>query len=155
TAQALALAASPYPSTPALVTDLQRTAVRALLDERAASGAGPAPEAIRDAEAYGAARAFVREALEDRTFRVAQDVAAVLGAAREVDATIRGTTSLALLGPVADVREQLKGLVHDGFVSEAGAARLPHLVRYLRAAQHRLSKAATDPQRDEGLTWQV
>ena len=82
-------------------------------------------------------------------------VAAVLTAAREVDAAVRATSSLALLSTVADVREQLGRLVHDGFVAEAGAARLPHLVRYLRGALHRLAKAAENPGRDEGLAWQV
>jgi ATP-dependent helicase HrpA len=53
------------------------------------------------------------------------------------------------------VRSQLAALVQPGFVSEAGAARLPHLLRYVRAAQHRLTKAAESPQRDEGLAWQV
>src|SRR5690606_40775306 len=47
------------------------------------------------------------------------------------------------------------GLVHDGFVAEAGAARLPHLVRYLRAARHRLAKAAENLHRDEALAWQL
>ena len=46
-------------------------------------------------------------------------------------------------------------LVHDGFVAETGAARLPHLTRYLRAAQHRLAKAADNPNRDAELAWKV
>jgi ATP-dependent helicase HrpA len=150
TTQSLTLAASPYPSTAALVTDLQRAAVDALLVEHPV-----VPADLRDATTYAAVRTRVRDALEDRTYRVAGDVAAVLTAAREVDAAVRATSSLALLSTVADVREQLGRLVHDGFVAEAGAARLPHLVRYLRGALHRLAKAAENPGRDEGLAWQV
>ena len=45
--------------------------------------------------------------------------------------------------------------MHDGFVADAGAARLPHLVRYLRGARYRLAKAAESPARDESLAWQV
>ena len=45
--------------------------------------------------------------------------------------------------------------MHDGFVSEVGADRLPHLTRYLKAARHRLVKAAENPQRDADLAWQV
>ena len=85
----------------------------------------------------------------------ARSTAAVLTAARELDADVRATTSLALLSTVHDIRDQLVGLVHDGFVAEAGVARLPHLVRYLRAARYRLSKAAENPGRDESLAWQV
>lgn len=152
TTQSLTLAASPYPSTAALVTDLQRAAVDAVLAELRPP---VAPADLRDATTYAAVHTTVRDALEDRTYRVAGDVVAVLTAAREVDAAVRATSSLALLSTVADVREQLGRLVHDGFVAEAGAARLPHLVRYLRGALHRLAKAAENPGRDEGLAWQV
>ena len=150
--QALTLGSSPYRSTDALVTDLQRTAVGALLDEEPARGLGGD---LRDGTAYSAVRALVRDALEDRTFRVTVDAAAVLTAARELDADLRATDSLALLSTVTDVRGQAARLVGDAFVSRAGAARLTHLVRYLRAARHRLSRAATDPHRDAGLAWQV
>ncbi len=161
--QSLTLAASPYPSTAALVTDLQRAAIDALLAEQGRGAPGPTPHdpawavaaQIRDAGAWATLRAAVRDGLEDRTYRVAGDVSAVLTAARELDAAVRATTSLALLATVTDVRGQLARLVHDGFVTEAGAARLPHLVRYLRAALHRLAKAKENPQRDEALAWQV
>jgi len=79
----------------------------------------------------------------------------VLTAWRELDTEIRARSSLALLATAQDVRAQAAALVHDGFVSEVGVARLPHLVRYLRAARHRLVKAADNPQRDADLAWQV
>src|SRR5690606_36951508 len=110
---------------------------------------------VRDAETYAKARAVARDALEDRTYAVAKDAAAVLTAARELDAAVRATTSLALLNTLTDVRDQAARLVHDGFVGRAGAARLPHVARYLRAALHRLTKAAENPGRDDGLAWQV
>ncbi|MCL3860933.1 ATP-dependent RNA helicase HrpA [Actinotalea sp. K2] len=146
--QSLTLAASPYRSTDSLVLDLQRAAVDALVSEHAAGE-------VRDEQTYTALRAVVRDALEDRTHRVATDVAAVLAAAREVEGAVRDSATMALLNTVTDVRDQLVRLVHDGFVLEVGAARMPHLVRYLRAARHRLAKAAESPQRDEGLAWQV
>ncbi|MDT0166326.1 ATP-dependent RNA helicase HrpA [Actinotalea sp. AC32] len=150
TTESLTLAASPYRTTDALARDLQRTALDALLDETAGGAA-----TVRDAATYARVRAVARDALEDRTHRVARDTAAVLAAARELDTAVRGTTSLALLNTLTDVRDQSARLVHDGFVSATGAGRLPHLVRYLRAAQHRLAKAAENPGRDEGLAWQV
>jgi ATP-dependent helicase HrpA len=152
-AQALTLGSSPYRSTDALVTDLQRAAVGALLEDEPARSLGGAH--LRDAVAYASVRAAARDALEDKTFRLAGDVAAVLTAAREVDADLRAATSLALLATVTDVRDQVARLTAEGFVSRAGAARLPHLVRYLRAARHRLTRAAADPSRDASLAWQV
>lgn len=151
-AQALALAASPYPSTEALVTDVQLAAVDRLLTEHLA---GRPATSVRTAAAYAEARAVVRDRLEDAAHRVVGDVVAVLGAARDLDAAVRGTRSLALLGTVRDVQAQAETLVHDGFVAETGADRLPHLTRYLRAAAHRLDKAGANPARDEQLAWQV
>ena len=80
---------------------------------------------------------------------------AIGGPLREVDADVRAATSLALLATVTDVRDQVARLTGEGFVGRAGAARLPHLVRYLRAARHRLTRAAADPARDTSLAWQV
>lgn len=150
--QALALAASPYPSTDALVSDVQLAAVDRLLTEHLA---GRPATSVRSATTYGDARAFVRDRLEDAAHRVVGDLVAVLGAARDLDAAVRGTRSLALLGTVRDVQAQSEALVHDGFVAETGAGRLPHLARYLRAAAHRLDKAGANPARDEQLAWQV
>ena len=79
----------------------------------------------------------------------------MLTAWRELEVELKGTSSLALLATAADVREQSARLVHAGFVVETGAERLPHLVRYLRAARHRLAKAAENPARDADLAWQV
>lgn len=150
-AQSLSLAASPYPTTQALVLDLQRAAVDALLTELLPDG----PAGLRDGATYTRVRGVIRDGLEDRTFAVARVTADVLAAARELDTALRGAGSLALLATAADVRRGLDGLVHDGFVVQAGAARLPNLQRYLRAGAVRLAKAADDPQRDEGLAWQV
>ncbi|MEN0130213.1 MAG: ATP-dependent RNA helicase HrpA [Brevundimonas sp.] len=143
--QALTLAASPYPSTDALVTDVQLAAIDALVGDAA----------VRDAAAYGALRAKVRNGLEDAVHSIVGNLVTVLTAWRELDADLRGAKSLALLSTAQDVRAQATRLVDDGFVSRTGAARLPQLTRYLRAAQARLAKAADNPQRDADLAWQV
>lgn len=150
--QALALAASPYPSTPALVADVQLAAVDHLMSVHLDD---TPPTSVRDADAYAALRDAVRGGLEDAVHAIVTDLVAVLVAWRELDAQVRGTSSLALLATLQDVREQSTRLVHDGFVSEVGATRLPQLARYLRAAGHRLTKAAENPVRDGDLAWQV
>ncbi|QTE29549.1 ATP-dependent RNA helicase HrpA [Pengzhenrongella sicca] len=147
--QALTLAASPYRSTPALVADVQLATVGSLLDA-AAPTAG-----VRDLVTYTRVRDQARGELEDAVHRTVADVVTVLTAARELDGAVRAATSLALLNTLQDIREQSAALVHDGFVAEAGAARLPHLARYLRAARHRLTKAAQDPNRDAEIGWRI
>jgi ATP-dependent helicase HrpA len=156
----LALAASPYRSTPALVMDLERAAVDALVAEHlagpAAAPGGPrAAGDVRDRATFEALRAALRDPFEDRVLRVAHDVAAVLVAHRELDADLRAASSLALLSVVHDLRAWADALVTEGFVATVGAVRLPALVRYLRAARYRLTKAAENVARDESLAWQV
>ena len=61
----------------------------------------------------------------------AREVAVAIGAApgrRVPDAAI------------ADLRRQMGGLLHRGFVASTGRRRLPDVVRYLRAMAHRLEK---------------
>ncbi|MDN4476201.1 ATP-dependent RNA helicase HrpA [Demequina sp. SYSU T00192] len=145
-AESLALGASPYRSTEALVDDLQMAAVATL-----APGAG----AVRDRASYEALRAEVRARLEDAVLDVARQAAAALTAARELDVAVRGATSLALLSTLQELREQSAALVGDGFVRATPADRLPHLARYLKAAAHRLEKARLDPAKDAQLAWQV
>ncbi|WP_062522409.1 ATP-dependent RNA helicase HrpA [Demequina silvatica] len=145
-AESLALGASPYRSTDALVDDLQAAAVATLT---------PDAGAVRDRASYEAVRDRVRGQLEDRVLDVARQAAAALAAARELDVAVRGATSLALLSTLQELREQSAALVGDGFVRATPPDRLPHLARYLKAAAHRLEKAQADPAKDAQLAWQV
>ncbi|MBL0886126.1 DUF3418 domain-containing protein [Myceligenerans indicum] len=158
--QSLTMASSPYPSTDALVTDLQLAAVAGLTVPEAerrydTPSGGPDATTIRDAAAFAAARDHVRQHLEDEVYRVVGHVVAALSAHRTLEGEIRGQSSLALLQVLQDLREHAAALVHDGFVSQTPPRRLPHLVRYLRAASHRLAKASENPSRDADLAWRV
>jgi len=154
--QSLTMAASPYRNTDALVADLQLAAVVALTSGGSGQyGEQPDVAAIRDADAYAAARAFVRTHLEDQVHQVVGHVVAALTASRNLDAEIRASNSLALLNTLTDLRDQAAGLIHDGFVSQTPPRRLSHLTRYLRAASYRLEKAQGNPNRDAELAWRV
>ena len=61
---------------------------------------------------------------------------------------IRETSSLALMGPLADAKAQLAALVPNGFVSATGAAQLPRLRAYLEGLEHRVRRLAENPGRD-------
>jgi ATP-dependent helicase HrpA len=145
--QALALATSPYPSTEALVTDVQLAAVDALLPDD--------PTTIRDIDTYAALRAAVRQHLEDEVHTLVGVLVDVLTAHRGLDTALRATTSLALVATAQDIRDQQQHLVYNGFVATTGPTHLPHLPRYLRAATHRLDRAERDPHRDQALAAQV
>ncbi len=146
--EALTLAAGPYPSTTALVEDVQLAAIAALT-------AGDELRDVRDPATFAALATRVRGGLETEVYRVVGDVVRVLTASRELDAAIRASTSMALLSTLTDVKAQHAALVPDGFVAATPTGRLPLLARYLRAATHRIAKAAEAPDRDAALAWRV
>ncbi|GAB3159676.1 hypothetical protein GCM10027059_06290 [Myceligenerans halotolerans] len=158
--QSLTMASSPYGDTDSLVTDLQLAAVVGLTVPDAerrydTPPGGPDAATIRSEAGFAAARDHVRQHLEDEVYRVVGHVVAALSAYRSLEGEIRGQSSLALLQVLQDLREHAAGLIHDGFVSRTPPRRLPHLVRYLRAASHRLAKASENPARDADLAWRV
>ena len=72
----------------------------------------------------------------------------VLAAAYQVERRLSGFTSPATAAALGDVRAQLSGLVHRGFVTETGWERLADLPRYLAAIERRLDKLPENPGRD-------
>ncbi|MPV88905.1 DUF3418 domain-containing protein [Georgenia ruanii] len=150
--EALTLAASPYPSTEDLVADVQLAAVGALVDEWTAAHGG---HQVVDAGRYRELVAHVRAALEDRVYRVIGQVVTALDAHRELEATIKAASSIALLNTLTDVRDQVARLVYPGFVSATPPGQLVHLPRYLRAAQRRIERAQVNVHQDADLAWKV
>jgi len=150
--EALTLAASPYPSTEALVADAQLAAVGALVDEWTASHGG---RQVRDAAAYAGLLAHVRAHLEERVHQVIRLVVATLDANRELEAAIKGATSMFLLNTLTEVRDQVAKLVRPGFISATPPERLVHLPRYLRAAQRRIERAQQNVHQDASLAWTI
>ncbi len=138
----LALASSPYSSARTLIEDCRVAVADAVIARTAPDGL------VRTAGEFERVRDAVSAAIVDELFACVSLVARILTLAREVDRSLRSQSSLALMGPFADIRSQLDGLVRPGFVSATGTARLTHLPRYLEAARARLSALADDPGRD-------
>jgi ATP-dependent helicase HrpA len=136
----LALAANPHGSLTALMDDCLLAAVDALV-----------AEAPRDKAAFDGLLLHVRGELQDALLKVLQGVEQVLGLAAEVDAALATVTHPSAAAAVQDVRAQREALVHQGFVTEVTAARLPDLVRYLRGALLRLEKLPREADRDRAL----
>ncbi len=136
----LALAANPHGSLTALMDDCLVAAVDSLV-----------PADARDQQGYEAQLAVVRQGLPDALLTVLKAVEAVLTEAADVEAALKAQTHPASAAAVADVRAQVAGLVHAGFVAEVGLGRLPDLVRYLRAVLVRLEKLPREADRDRAL----
>ncbi|MFY1691563.1 ATP-dependent RNA helicase HrpA [Plantactinospora sp. WMMB782] len=136
----LALSRNPYRNVQELLDDAADAAVDRLL----ADAGGPA----WDADGFAALRDRVRAELVDTTAEVVDRVRRVLAAAYSVEQRLTRTNSLTLVAALADIRAQLSGLVHPGFVTATGHARLADLPRYLTAIERRLDRLPQNPQRD-------
>jgi len=138
----LALAASPYQSAAALIEDCRAAVVQNLIDRAHPGGI------IRTEAEFMRVRDAVSASLVDELFACVSLVARILTKTREVERGIKSQNSLALLGPLNDVRTQLSGLLHPGFVSSAGVDRLAHFPRYLDGMLDRLKTLASEPGKD-------
>jgi ATP-dependent helicase HrpA len=133
----LALAGAPHGSAAAALEDVLVAAVDALV---AASG-GPA----WDAAAFARLRDHVAGELGEETLRVATGVVEVLDAASDVSQRLQALRADALQEARQDVARQLGRLVYPGFVAATGAARMPDVLRYLRAVARRLERLPDNP----------
>ena len=138
----LALAASPYENVAALIEDARTAVVRSLIDARVPGGV------IRVEAEFRRVRDEVNAELVDRLFACVSLVAKILTKSRDVERGIKSQNSLALLGPLNDIRSQLSALIRPGFISATGVERLAHLPRYLDGMLERLKTLANEPGRD-------
>jgi ATP-dependent helicase HrpA len=136
----LTLAANPHGSLAALMDDCVSAAVDSLMTSEP-----------RTAKAFEELLPSVRAGLPERTLSVLKGVEEVLGLAGEVDAVLATVVHPSAAAAVRDVRGQRDALVHKGFVTEVGAARLGDVARYLRGSLVRLGKLPRDAERDRSL----
>ncbi|GAA4180310.1 ATP-dependent RNA helicase HrpA [Gryllotalpicola koreensis] len=138
----LALATAPYASTPALFADCLAAVVDEVLENDQTGGM-----VFAQAD-YERVRDRVSAVVVDAMFDTVKQVAAVLAAARTAEKALTSTSSLALLAPLADAKQQLANLVYPGFISATGRAQLRHLPRYLNGIAWRVEKLPDNPGRD-------
>jgi ATP-dependent helicase HrpA len=137
-AEKLTLAQSPYRTTGELFADCTAACIDSVLGGR---------EVWTRAE-FEAARDAVSATIMDSLFQTVSLVSTIIARGREVEKAIKGATSVALLSPLADAREQLSSLLFPGFVSATGLAQLRRVPVYLAAIVHRIGKLAENLGRD-------
>ena len=145
-AEALMLASAPYPSTKALVEDLQLATVKRLL---------PNIDTLPDDDALADAVMGVTEVYEDTVYALAHDVIAILRAYANVNKATSGKADLPMLSVLQSVREHIATLVFPGFIGATPPAALPRIPKYLEADLIRLTKAKNDKNRDVRWAWEA
>jgi ATP-dependent helicase HrpA len=145
----LVLNRNPHGSVGALLEDC----VDCAIDKLVTDNGGP----VWDEAGFAVLLEKVRGGLNSGVLDVLREVELILRAANDVETRLADTR-----GPAAsldDIRKQLAGLIHPGFVTGTGQERLHNVVRYLRGIERRLEKLPTDPTRDlerlDDLAWLI
>ncbi|MEE9096908.1 ATP-dependent RNA helicase HrpA [Pseudarthrobacter phenanthrenivorans] len=134
----LTFSQNPHGSVSALIADCALAAIDKLT---------PA-ELPWDRQAFDQLYELVRAELIDTVFSVTATVERILASTRRIEKQLKGTTSLALISALNDIRSQLEQLVYPGFVARTGYAQLSQLPRYLAAIEKRLDRLPGNVQRD-------
>ncbi|RDV09498.1 ATP-dependent RNA helicase HrpA [Arthrobacter sp. RT-1] len=134
----LTFSQNPHGSVSALIADCALAAIDKLT---------PA-ELPWDRKAFDDLYEVVRAELIDTVFSVTAVVERILASTRRIEKQLKGTTSLALISALNDVKSQLEQLVYPGFVARTGYAQLSQLPRYLTAIEKRLERLPGNVQRD-------
>ncbi|MDP9981797.1 ATP-dependent helicase HrpA [Pseudarthrobacter oxydans] len=134
----LTFSQNPHGSVTALIADCALAAIDKLT---------PA-ELPWDEASFNALYEKVRAELIDTVFTVTAVVERILASTRRIEKALKGTTSLALISALNDIKSQLEQLVFPGFVARTGYSQLSQLPRYLAAIEKRLEKLPTNVQRD-------
>jgi ATP-dependent helicase HrpA len=137
-AEKLSLGASPYSSTQALFEDCMVACIDAAI--------GDTPVWTR--VEFEAARDRLSAGIMDELFATVSLAAKTLAASRDAQKAISAASSLAMLAPLADAREQHDAMVFPGFISATGLAQLRRLPVYLAGVTHRVGKLAENLGRD-------
>jgi len=143
----LALTRNPAGSVAAVLDDCAVAAADALM--------GASGGVVWDAEGFERLREAVRPKLVPALEEVLTATTGVLSAWYDLRTRLDAEQRPALATSVADMRAQLDRLVHPGFVTATGFARLADVARYLSALDVRLRKLPEDPARDRLWTAQV
>jgi ATP-dependent helicase HrpA len=143
----LALSRGPHGSIAALLDDCVACAVDRIIAESGGPAWNPAD--------FATLRQRVREQLFDSFEQVVSKVELILTASALIEQRLKGVSNIAYVAAVNDIRRQLAGLIHAGFVAETGWWLLPHVQRYLKAIEYRLDKLPTNLQRDRDYTHKI
>lgn len=120
-----------------------------------ASVAGEAAAGVRSAAQFRELGEHVAGALQSEINAMAAVVEKILEAHHAVAKQLTGNIDPRLLAAATDIKTQLRGLVHEGFVSATPRHWLAEIPRYLQAIDKRIERLQQNPTRDKGLQQQV
>ncbi|MDH5520833.1 MAG: DUF3418 domain-containing protein, partial [Acidimicrobiia bacterium] len=109
---------------------------------------------VWDGRAFDRLLTVVKDQLADTVASVAEHSLAVLEALWDLGLAV-DEAPVAASDAIDDVAAQANQLIYPDFVTGVGAGRLADVARYLRAAEHRLHKLASRPERDRAAMEEI
>ena len=101
-----------------------------------------------DNDTFQQQKEIIRGELNEAVVKIAAQVEQILTAAHGIRKLFKGKMTLELAFAHSDIQAQLERLIHKGFVTATGAARLPDLLRYMKGIERRMEKIPVDANRD-------
>ncbi|BDU10408.1 ATP-dependent helicase [Aurantimicrobium sp. INA4] len=141
-AEKLILTQSPYPSLNALIADAIAASVDSVLYSMREDGMifqKPEFETLRDR---------VQGAIMDNIFDAVSQTARILSAAKDAQKAMSQANPMTFLAQLTEEKAHLENLLQPGFISDAGLARLPRILIYVRAITMRIQRMLEDSGRD-------
>nr|WP_177216216.1 ATP-dependent RNA helicase HrpA [Xenorhabdus koppenhoeferi] len=126
------------------VLDLIDDCISCGVDKLIAENGGPA----WNEQAFSGLQDKVRADLNDAVVDIAKQVEQILTSVFNINKRLKGRVDIALALALSDIKEQISGLVFNGFVTSHGWKRLADILRYLSGIERRLEKLAIDPNKD-------
>ncbi len=102
-----------------------------------------------DEAGFASLQAAARDELTDQTANLVKLVGQIMEVVAAIDRHSDRLVAPVIRPSVDDTRAQLARLIRPGFVTAAGADRVPDVVRYVKAIERRLDKMAADLGKDQ------
>lgn len=100
-------------------------------------------------------REAIRADLNQTVVGIAAQVEQILSTVFAINKRLKGRVDISLALALADIKQQIDGLVYPGFVTRNGWHKLADTLRYLRAIERRLEKLPSDPHSDRSRMLKV
>ncbi|ERK17505.1 ATP-dependent helicase HrpA [Pantoea sp. AS-PWVM4] len=133
------------------VLDLIDDCIACGVDKLMGEAGGPAWQQ----ENFEQLRDKVRAELNETVVTIAKQVEQILTCVFNINKRLKGRVDMSLALALADIKNQMNGLVYRGFVTGNGWQRLADTLRYLQGIERRLEKLPVDPHSDRARMLKV
>lgn len=123
--------------------------------DRALGQLVPEPETIRKQADFEQTLEWVRSQWVEKAQAIAKQVSGILTGHQKIAKQVKGKVNPRWLASIADIQDQLDGLIEKDFVRMTPETWLAQLPRYLQGMEKRLEKLDLDPAKDQVAIRQI